>query len=109
MHWIIVKRGDFQLYDRLYDTFGAQVPVIWDRRRGTHGASGVVYTQTRAVDLERRQGEPPCWSALGFVVVNDISKSSDSTAADVTRACERCHNDSRALVNDAVSSARWRL
>jgi hypothetical protein len=68
MHYIIVRRGDFQLYDRLYEAFGARVPVLWDQRRRI--APHVNGGDALARHEERRLGPPPSWVALGFVVVD---------------------------------------
>ena len=68
MHYIIVRRGDFQLYDRLYDLFGARVPVLWDQRRKI--APVVNGEDARPRHEERRHAAPPSWVALGFVVVD---------------------------------------
>jgi hypothetical protein len=68
MHYIIVRRGDFQLYDRLYAAFGQRVPVLWDQRRRI--ASGVNGDDARKPHEERRHTPPPSWVALGFVVVD---------------------------------------
>jgi hypothetical protein len=62
MYCVVVRRGQFQQYDRLYEMFGDRVPVMWDRRRERAGDG----TSTGA---ERRQSAPPSWKALGFVVV----------------------------------------
>lgn len=66
MHYIIVKRGKMQDYDGLYKLFGARVPVVWDRRR----VNRPVPATGDAGPTERRQGSPPSWVALGFVVVD---------------------------------------
>ena len=68
MHYIIVRRGDFQLYDKLYNAFGERVPVLWDQR-------GRIAPRVQGDDAgtrheERRQAPPPSWVALGFVVVD---------------------------------------
>ena len=65
MHYIIVRRGDFQLYDRLYAAFGERVPVVWDQRRKISAGD-----DSRAPHAERRHGAPPSWVSLGFVVVD---------------------------------------
>jgi hypothetical protein len=65
MHYIIVRRGDFQLYDRLYAAFGERVPVVWDQRRKISPGD-----DSRAPHAERRHGAPPSWVSLGFVVVD---------------------------------------
>jgi hypothetical protein len=68
MHYIIVRRGDFQLYDRLYNAFGERVPVLWDqRRRVAPHANG---DDARTPHEDRRHAPPPSWVALGFVVVD---------------------------------------
>ena len=68
MHYIIVRRGDFQLYDRLYNLFGERVPVLWDqRRKSAPHANG---NGARTPHEERRHAPPPSWVALGFVVVD---------------------------------------
>jgi hypothetical protein len=67
MHYIIVRRGDFQLYDRLYNAFGARVPVLWDQRRKAPHTNG---NGASTPHEERRHAPPPSWVALGFVVVD---------------------------------------
>jgi hypothetical protein len=62
---IVVRRGDYQQYDRLYRAFGDRVPVVWDRRRTASPVSSVGARQ-----LERRHAPPASWVALGFVVVD---------------------------------------
>jgi hypothetical protein len=70
MPCIIVRRGDFRQYDRLYRAFGDRLPVVWDQRR----------TQPTGVDAgdmlgeDRRHAPPLSWVTLGFVVV-DRSKA----------------------------------
>jgi hypothetical protein len=66
LHCIIVKRGKDQDYDALYKIFGSRVPVVWDRRR----VDRPVAATGDAGPTERRQGSPPSWVALGFVVVD---------------------------------------
>ena len=61
MTCIIVRQGAFQQYDRLKQTVGHRVPVIWDRR---DTAPGVRYPN-------RREAPPPSWTELGFIVVVD--------------------------------------
>jgi hypothetical protein len=68
MHYIIVRRGDFQLYDRLYAVFGERVPVLWDQRRKM--APRVNGHDAPSLHEERRHAPPPSWVALGFVVVD---------------------------------------
>jgi len=68
MHYIIVRRGDFQQYDRLYRAFGERVPVLWDPRR--RKAPSVNANEAGGRQKERRQTPPPSWVALGFVVVD---------------------------------------
>ena len=65
---IIVRRGDFQQYNRLHQAFGERVPVVWDRRRRTAPSAKGDHTATQRD--ERRQPPPLSWVALGFVVVN---------------------------------------
>lgn len=70
MYCIIVKRGDFQMYDLLYKTFGSRLPVIWDRRQRTVPAGSTSSSGTTET-TERRAGTlPTSWQALGFVVVH---------------------------------------
>jgi hypothetical protein len=64
---IIVRRGDFQQYDRLYKAFGERVPVLWDRRRTVPPGKG---DDAGTPHEERRQTPPLSWVALGFVVVD---------------------------------------
>lgn len=62
---IIVRRGEFELYDVLYKQFGTRVPVVWDRRRAKASPPGA----SEEHDADRRSGTPaPSWVALGFVV-----------------------------------------
>ena len=76
MYCIIVKRGDFQMYDLLYKSFGSRVPVIWDRRQRTApSASSQSSSTTESAEskesTERRNSMlPASWQALGFVVVH---------------------------------------
>jgi len=79
MPCIVVRRGDYQQYDRLFHAFGDRVPVVWDRRRTAPPGSTAVST-TRRSGLERRHAPPASWVALGFVVVGR------STASDGDRA-----------------------
>lgn len=65
---IIVRRGDFQQYDRLYKAFSERVPVVWDRRR--HTPAPVEGDDMGTQREERRQAPPLSWVALGFVVVD---------------------------------------
>lgn len=65
---IIVRRGDFQMYDRLHETFGERAPVVWDRRRAAdtpRNGNG-----TSPAHEDRRDDPPPSWVGLGFVVVD---------------------------------------
>jgi hypothetical protein len=69
MHYIVVKRADFQGYDLLHKAFGQKVPVIWERRHGERRQnSHSIYTQDRRY-IKRRGAPPASWTALGFVVV----------------------------------------
>jgi hypothetical protein len=70
MYCLIVRRGDYEGYDRLYKAFGQLLPVIWERRRGERrkAAQSVGIEERRRG--ERRGSPPPSWTALGFVVVN---------------------------------------
>ena len=61
MTCIIVRHGAYGEYDRLKQTVGHRLPVIWDRR---HTAPGVRYPN-------RRETPPPSWTKLGFFVVVD--------------------------------------
>jgi len=68
MLFIVVRRGDFDQYDRLYRAFGDRLPVVWDRRRNTRlPANG---GDTGPQREERRQAPPTSWVGLGFVVVD---------------------------------------
>ena len=69
MHCIIVRRGDFQTYDSLYQAFGSRLPVIWDRRERKSPRPPA--DQPSPESTERRTASPPAsWTALGFVVVD---------------------------------------
>ncbi len=72
MTCIVVKRGEFAQYDRLYRAFGDRLPVAWDRRRGTRRPAEVTAEAPRRA--ERRHRPSASWEALGFVVTRD-SKS----------------------------------
>jgi hypothetical protein len=64
-HCIIVRQGDYQTYDSLYEAFTARLPVIWDRRQRLDA-----HADTTPDAGERRSSTPPAsWVALGFVVV----------------------------------------
>lgn len=69
MACIVVKRGDFSQYERLYKAFGDRVPVVWDRRRGTREPP-----EADTERQERRHGLPVSWTALGFVVSGGTTK-----------------------------------
>ena len=64
MTCIIVRQGAYEEYDRLKQTVGHRLPVIWDRR---HTAPGVRYLRYP----NRREAPPPSWTKLGFIVVVD--------------------------------------
>jgi hypothetical protein len=68
MTCIVVKRGEFTHYDRLYKAFGDRLPVVWDRRRPTRRPADS-HEDSRRVD--RRTKPPTSWEALGFVVARD--------------------------------------
>jgi hypothetical protein len=69
MHYIVVKRADFQGYDILHKAFGQKVPVIWERRHGER-RQNAPDTLTEERRYVKRRGAPPAsWTALGFVVV----------------------------------------
>jgi hypothetical protein len=69
MHYIVVKRADFQGYDLLHKAFGQKVPVIWERRHSERRQiTNSVYEQDRRY-INRRGVPPASWTALGFVVV----------------------------------------
>lgn len=69
MTYIIVRRGEHQLYDRLYRALGSIAPVVWDQRgRLRSPQDGAV--ETEAPREERRRTPPVSWVALGFVVVD---------------------------------------
>jgi hypothetical protein len=64
MYCIVVRRGEFQVYDKLHQTFGQRIPVVWDRR-------GRAKLTDRDRERPERRGDPPTsWTALGFVVVD---------------------------------------
>ena len=67
MHCIVVRRGEFEQYDRLYRAFGQRMPVIWDRRRSASPKANGNGVQGRD---ERRKTTPASWVSLGFVVVD---------------------------------------
>jgi hypothetical protein len=68
MTCIVVKRGEFAHYDRLYQAFGDRVPVVWDRRRVTRRPHDDGDENPRPRD--RRSSLPTSWEALGFVVAH---------------------------------------
>ena len=68
MYYLIVKRGQDQQYDVLYKAFGARLPVIWDRRRPELPGRDPAPSAGKAHSPERRNGTPPSWGVLGFVV-----------------------------------------
>jgi hypothetical protein len=68
MYKMLVRRGDHEQFERLYQAFSETIPVVWERRKGERRRQSVATTE------ERRQGDrrgppPASWSALGFVVV----------------------------------------
>jgi hypothetical protein len=69
MHCIIVRRGDFQTYDSLYQIFGSRLPVIWDRRERASPRHRADQPSPNATE-RRTPGPPASWVALGFVVVD---------------------------------------
>lgn len=70
MACIVVKRGEYAQYDRLYKAFGDRVPVVWDRRRNARPSQET----TGAQPPERRNTLPTSWVSLGFVVAESSSK-----------------------------------
>jgi len=68
MTCIVVKRGEFAHYDRLYRAFGDRVPVVWDRRRVMRRPDGDGNMNPRP--RERRSSLRTSWEALGFVVTH---------------------------------------
>jgi hypothetical protein len=69
MHYIVVRRADFQGYDTLHRAFGQKVPVIWERRHGERRQNAPsIHKQDRRY-VKRRGAPPASWTALGFVVV----------------------------------------
>jgi len=64
MTCIVVKRGEYAHYDRLYRAFGDRLPIVWDRRRTAR-----LGEQRQPTD--RRNTVPASWQALGFVVAHD--------------------------------------
>lgn len=68
MTCIVVKRGEFAHYDRLYRAFGDRVPVVLDRRRDVRRPAGDGDENPRP--RERRSSLPTSWEALGFVVTH---------------------------------------
>jgi hypothetical protein len=68
MTCIVVKRGEYAHYDRLYQAFGDRLPVVWDRRRPARPAR---QGQSDTRPNERRNTPPASWEALGFVVTRD--------------------------------------
>ena len=69
MQSIIVRRSDYEQYDRLYRAFGDRVPVVWDRRRCASRSAPTDHG-AHAPREDRRHGLPPSWRALGFAVVD---------------------------------------
>src|SRR4029453_121362 len=58
MHYIVVRRADFQGYDTLHKAFGQKVPVIWERRH-TDRRQNANSTCEQARRYIRRRGAPP--------------------------------------------------
>ena len=63
MTCIIIRRGAYEEFDRLYNAFGHQMPILWDRRAQAD-------TAPSAYHPDRREPPSPSWTALGFVVVD---------------------------------------
>ncbi|MET0166167.1 MAG: hypothetical protein ABW318_14330 [Vicinamibacterales bacterium] len=69
MHYIVVKRADFQGYDILHKAFGQKVPVIWERRHTERRQNTNSTGKQERRSIKRRGAPPASWTALGFVVV----------------------------------------
>ena len=69
MHYIVVRRADFQGYDTLHKAFGQKVPVIWERRHSERRQNAQSPYMEERRCLKRRGAAPASWTALGFVVV----------------------------------------
>jgi hypothetical protein len=69
MHYIVVKRADFQGYDILHKAFGQKVPVIWERRHTERRQNTNSTCKQERRSIKRRAAPPASWTALGFVVV----------------------------------------
>ena len=63
MTCIIIRRGAYEEFDRLYNAFGHQMPILWDRRAQAD-------TAPSAYHPDRREPPSPSWTTLGFVVVD---------------------------------------
>jgi hypothetical protein len=69
MHYIVVRRADFQGYDTLHKAFGQKVPVIWERRHTERRQNTNSTCKQERRSLKRRGAPSASWTALGFVVV----------------------------------------
>ena len=69
MHYIVVKRADFQGYDLLHKAFGQKVPVVWERRHSERRQNTNSSCKQERRYINRRGAPPASWTALGFVVV----------------------------------------
>ena len=69
MHYIVVRRADFQGYDTLHKAFGQKVPVIWERRHTDRRQNTNSTCEQERRYIKRRGAPPASWTALGFVVV----------------------------------------
>lgn len=68
MYCLIVKRGDPDRFDLLHKTFGEQVAVIWERRRGERRKRTADSDAAERRQRDRRGTIPLTWSVLGFAI-----------------------------------------
>jgi hypothetical protein len=84
MTCIVVKRGEYANYDRLFRAFGDRLPVVWDRRRAARRPAADGEKNPRP--YERRASLPASWEALGFVVTHSSGSKRPPRAPDTTGA-----------------------
>ena len=69
MDCIIVRRGDVQTYDHLYQAWEHLVPVIWDRRCPPNRPVADADTTPSARHPIRRRTPPTTWAAFGYIEI----------------------------------------